>query len=108
MKDWCICDHKIKPGRFIAVDKFNPLTCAICKKELPFGVINTGNNDRIFDKTYFQYIKWWHKLLLPFCKSCKTVDDNYFVITKRLFGKIFVVDSGYSLPGILTNVVKRG
>lgn len=53
---------------------------------------------RIFDKTHFQYIKWWHKLLLPFCKSYMSVDGNSFVIAKRLFGKMFIVDSGYVLP----------
>lgn len=101
--DWCMCDHKIKPGGFIPVDKFNPLTCAVCHKELPFGVINAGSNDRIFDKTHVQYIKWWHRLLLPFCKSYKSINDNYYVVTKRLFGKMFVVDSRYFLPKRIRN-----
>ena len=49
-------------------------------------------------KTQIQYIRWWHKLLLLFCKSYKSIDGNYFVVTKRLFGKMFVIDLGYLLP----------
>ena len=53
-------------------------------------------------ETHIQYVKWWHKLLLPFCKPYKSVDGNCFVVIKRLFGKMFVVDSGYLLPKGLT------
>lgn len=37
-------------------------------------------------------IKWWHKLLLPFCSSRVSHDGEYEIETKELLGKTFVID----------------
>lgn len=57
-----------------------------------------------------KYTAWWQRLLLFFRPAKISYDDGYYVVSKELFGKIHIIDSGYCLPegfNALTREVKK-
>lgn len=40
----------------------------------------------------FGETKWWQSILLIFCPKIITEDGAYRLITKKLFGKIYIIE----------------